>query len=164
MVPKSCRFDAAELGHQPIGDLRRNATHDEVVDALFAPAADDVVTLAQFLQEQRNVVGIVLQIAIHGDHVLAFGVIESGGQRGSLAEVAAQLHHYHAAIDRGNLLQHPEGVVATAIVDKHQLERLAGSFHHDLQAVVELGDILFFVVEGYDYRILRHSTTIIACN
>ena len=136
--------------------MRRDAPHDEVVDALLAPAADDVVALAQLLQEHRNVVGIVLQIAVHGDDVFAFGVIEARGQRGGLAEVAAQLDHHHAAVDRGNLLQHPEGVVAAAVVDEDQLERLAGGFHDHLQAVVELGDVLFFVVKRYDDGVLRH--------
>ena len=128
----------------------------EVVDALLAPAADDVVTLAQLLQEQGNVVGIVLQVAVHGDDVLALGVIEAGGQRRGLPEIAAQLDHHHAAVDGGNLLQHPEGVVAAAVIDEDQLERLAGRFHHHLQPVVEFGDVLFFVVERYDDGVLEH--------
>ena len=88
-------------------------------------------------------------------------VIEAGRQRRGLAEVAAQLHDHHAAIDRGNLLQHPEGIVAAAVVDEHQLERLARSFHHHLQAVVELGDVLFLVVKRDDDGVLKHRFSII---
>src|ERR1700677_428777 len=36
--------DAGKLGHEPVGTTGRNAAHDEVVDALLAPSADDVVT------------------------------------------------------------------------------------------------------------------------
>ena len=99
--------------------------------------------------------GIVLQIAVHRDHVLALRMIKSGGKRGSLTEIAAELDDEQPAVDRGNLLQHPEGVVATAIVHEHQLEVLARSFHHHLQSVVQLGYVLFFVVKGYDNRVLE---------
>ncbi len=91
-------------------------------------------------------------------------VIESRSQRGSLPEVAAQFDDHYATVDRGNLLQHPEGIVAAAVIDKYQLERLTGSFHYDLQPVVELGDILFFVMERYDDGILGHRLSIITSN
>src|SRR5205085_12661262 len=42
---------AAELGHEPVGDSRRNAAHDEIVNALLAPSADDVVSLFQLFEE-----------------------------------------------------------------------------------------------------------------
>ena len=155
------QVDAAEFGHQPVGDLRRQSPHDEVVDALLAPAADDVVTLAQLVEEQRNVVGIVLQIAVHRDDVFALSVVKARGERRGLPEVAAQLYHHNAAIDTGDLLQQPEGVVAAAVIHKHQLERLAGCFHDRLQPVVQLGDVFFFVVEGYDDGILKHRLFII---
>ena len=100
---------------------------------------------------------IVLQVAIHGDDVLALGVVEAGGQRRGLAKVAAQLDYDDAAIHRGDLLQHPEGVVAAAVVHEHQLERLTGGFHHRLQAVIKLGDVLFLVVEGHDDGVLEHG-------
>ncbi len=105
--------------------------------------------------------GIVLQIAVHGDHVLAFGVIEARGQRRGLSEVAAQLHHDNPAIDGGNLLQQPKGVVLAAVVDEHQLERLTRSFHYDLQTIVKLGDILLFIMKRDDDGILKHRIFII---
>ena len=151
------QLHAAQLGHQPVGDLGRNPPHDKVINALLAPAADDVVSLAQLLQEHGNVVGIVLQVAIHGDDVFAFSMIETGRQRGGLPEVAAQFDHYDAPVHRGNLLQHPEGIVVAAVVHEDQLERLVGGFHNHLEAVIELGYVLFFVVEGYDDGVLKHG-------
>src|SRR5215469_16507749 len=43
--PEIVNVDAAELGHQPVRASRGDAPQPEIVDALFAPAADDVVTL-----------------------------------------------------------------------------------------------------------------------
>ena len=93
---------------------------------------------------------IVLQVAIHGDDVVALGVIESGGQSGGLSEVAAQLDHDDPAVDRGDLLQQRKRIVAAAIVDENQLEGLSGGFHDHPQAVVQLGYVLFFVMKRYD--------------
>jgi len=61
--PKVVNVDARELRHEPVGAARRNAPHHEVVDALPAPTADDVVAFFQFFQKQGNLAGIVLQIA-----------------------------------------------------------------------------------------------------
>ena len=69
-----------QLSHQPIGAARGDAAHPQVVEPALAPAADDVVALGQFLQELRDIFGIVLQVAIHGDDVLALGMVEAGGQ------------------------------------------------------------------------------------
>src|SRR5260370_40653026 len=81
--------DAADFRHHPVGDARGNAAHPEIVDANFAPSADDVVAGGNLFQEQRNVVGIVLQIAIHGDDVLSAGMVEPGRESSGLAEVSA---------------------------------------------------------------------------
>ena len=78
------------------------------------------------------------------------GVVEAGGQCRSLAEVAAQLDHQHAAVDRGNLFQQLVGAVTGAIVDQHQLKALAHLLHDLLQARIEGGHVLFFVVERDD--------------
>src|ERR1700693_5394413 len=86
-------IDSADLGHHPVGDARGDAAHPEIVDAHFAPSADDVIASGNFFQKQWDIVGVVLQIAIHGDDVLAAGMIETGCQSGGLAKVPAQLHH-----------------------------------------------------------------------
>ena len=52
-----------------------------------------------------NLAGVVLQVAVHGDDELALRVVEAGGQRRGLAEVAAQFDDQHPAIDRSNLLE-----------------------------------------------------------
>src|SRR5581483_9359002 len=86
--------DAAQLGHQPVGAARGEAAQHEVVDANLAPAGNDVEAFVNFLDEQRNIVGIVLEVAIHGEHVIALRVVKSRCEGGGLAEVAPQLYDY----------------------------------------------------------------------
>ena len=52
-------------------------------------------------------------------------------------------------------------MIAAAIVDEDEFERLLRGLHDCLQAVVELRNILLFVVKRDYYRVLKHSLTII---
>ena len=96
--------------------------HDEVVDALLAPSGDDIVTLVELLNECRNVIGIVLKVAVHGKDVLAGGVIETGRQCRRLTEVPPQLDYKHAAVHGSYLLKQFVGPVSRTIVDQYHLE------------------------------------------
>ena len=150
-------IDAAEFGHHPVGDPGRNAAHPEIIDADFAPAADDVVPRGNFFEEERDVSGVVLQIAIHGDDVFAAGVVETCGQSGGLAEVPAKFNDCDPAVDCGDFAQHRKGVVARTIVDENDLEGLTCGLHDDLQAIVEIGDVFLLVMQRYDDGVFRHS-------
>src|SRR5579871_6921561 len=109
-------INAAEFCHHPVRDTRGEAPQPEIIDAHLAPSADDVVTSRNLFEEQRNVVGIVLKIAIHGDDVLATRVVESGGKACCLPKIPAQLDHGHAAVDGCDFAQHRERVVARSVV------------------------------------------------
>src|SRR6266567_7644523 len=95
----------AKFSHQPVGAARRNAAQPEVVDADFAPAAYDVVALGNFLKEQGDVRGIMLQIAVHGDDVLTASMIEACGQCRSLPKIPSQADNRDPAVHPGNLAQ-----------------------------------------------------------
>ena len=153
--------DAAEDRHEPVGDARGNAAEEEVVAALLAPAADDVVALFELGEEVGDLVGVVLQVAVHGEDEVALGVVEAGGEGGGLAEVAAELDDEDAAVDGSDLFKQAVGAVAGAIVDEDQLEGFADLLHDGLEAVVERGDVLFFVVERNDDGIFRHDLMIL---
>src|ERR1700722_4093464 len=81
--------DAAERGHQPVRDEGGDAAEEEVVAALTAPSADHVVALFELGEEPGNLVGVVLQVAVHGQDEVALRMVEAGGKGGGLAEVAA---------------------------------------------------------------------------
>src|SRR6266566_6000241 len=109
---KIVNVHSAQLGHQPVGAARRNTAQPEIIDPLLAPAADNVVTLGNFLQKNRYVGGVVLQVAVHGDNVLAARMVKASCQRGSLAEVAAKSYHRHTAIHRCDFAQQVKASVS----------------------------------------------------
>ena len=80
MVPKSWMSTPLRAGHEPVGDARGDAAEDEVVGALGAPAADDVVALFELGEEVGDLVGVVLEVAVHGEDEVALGVVEAGGE------------------------------------------------------------------------------------
>ena len=122
-----------------------------------APAADDVVALFEFGEEVGDFVGVVLEVAVHGEDDLALGVVEAGSEGGGLAEVAAELDDEDAAVYGGDLFEQAVGAVAGAVVDEDELEGFADLLHHGLEAVVEGGDVFFLVMEWNDDGIFRHS-------
>src|ERR1700723_3055588 len=147
---------ATQLGHQPVGAARGNAAHPEIVDAILAPAANNIVALGNFFEKKRNVGGIVLQVAVHGDDIFASGMIESGSEAGRLAKVAAQLNDGHAAIDGGDFFQQGEWAVDGSVIDQHHLEHLAARLHQGLKPRVEIGGVLLLVVQGNYDGIFEH--------
>src|ERR1700727_1291216 len=70
-------IDSAESGHEPVGAAGRNAAEEEVVSALGTPTADDVVALFELGEEVWDLVGRVLEVAVHGKDELALGVVEA---------------------------------------------------------------------------------------
>src|SRR3984957_699529 len=55
--------NTGEARHDPVGAGRGNAAQDEVVDANFAPAGDDIIPLIELFYKSWNVIGIVLKVA-----------------------------------------------------------------------------------------------------
>ena len=92
----------------------------------------------------------MLQIAVHGDDHVALGVIESGGQRRCLAEIATQPDASHARIKRGNLPENRRRAVYAAVIDKDQFIVFAEIFQHFRQTAIKNGQILFFIMKGDD--------------
>ena len=133
----------------------------QVVGTLGAPAADDVVAFFELGEEGGDLVGIVLEVAVHGEDVVALGVIEPGGEGRGLTEVATELDDEDAAVDGGDLFEEAIGSVAGTIVDKDQFEGLADLFHDGLEAIVESCDVLLFVMERNDDGIFRHALMIL---
>ena len=153
--------DVAEDRHEPVGRARGNAAHDEVVAAMLAPATDDVVAFFQFGEEVGDLVGVVLEIAVHGEDEVALGVVEAGGEGGGLAEVAAELDDENPTVDGGDFFKQAVGAVAGSIVDEDQFEGFADLLHYGFESVVEGGDVFFFVMERNDDGIFRHGLMIL---
>jgi hypothetical protein len=86
-------------------------------------------------------------------------MVKAGSQGRGLAEVAAQLDHEHAAVHGGYFFQQLVGAVVGAIVDQHQLEVVAHLLHHLLEASVQGGDILLFIVKRHDDGVFHHASS-----
>src|SRR4029450_4737424 len=126
----------AKFCHHPVGNAGWDATQPEIVDTLLAPAGYDVIALADLLEDHGDVGGVVLQVAIHSDDVLASCVVKSCGESGGLPEVAAQFHHRHTAVDGSDFAQQGEGAIDRSVVDKNDLATLAVRPHHPPPTIV----------------------------
>ena len=158
--------DARELRHQPVGDLRRHAARPQVVHALLAPAADDVVAFVELREQLRNFLGRVLQIAVHGDDHLAGGGVESGGERGRLPVVARKADRAHVRVARRQHLERLRRAVAAAVVHVDDFRSATDQKEHRREAARELLDRPRFVEERDDDRQLQAAcglTTHVLC-
>src|SRR5262245_21643760 len=158
--------DSRRARHQLVRDPRRKRAQEAVL-AVLTPATDHVVTFFELRQKARDVFRLMLQVAVHGDDHVALGVIESGGQRRCLAEIAPQPYACHARIERGDLPEDHRRAICAAVIDEDQLIVFAETFHHFRQTAIKYGHILFFVMKGDDdgvrtfhfKKLLRKPTT-----
>ena len=92
----------------------------------------------------------MLQIAVHSDDHVALGVIESGGERRGLAEIAPQPDACHTRVERGDLPENRRRAICAAVIDEDQFIVFAETFHHFRQTAIKNGQILFFVMKRDD--------------
>ena len=91
--------------------------------AIATPAADDVVSLVDLLEEERDVGRVVLKVTVHGDDHVAPGMVEARRHRCRLPVVAAQPDELQRASSSASLVRSTEGVIAASVVDHDDLER-----------------------------------------
>jgi hypothetical protein len=98
---------AGDAGDQAVGDLGGDLAQDHAVLAVLAPAGHQVEIFAeQTADHARNVDGVVLEVAVHGDDDVAAGRVEPRLHGRGLLEVAHQGHDaYVGAIAQGRLLE-----------------------------------------------------------
>jgi len=154
-------IDAAERRHEQIRGTGGDAAQEKIVSTLCAPAADDIISFFQLCQEVGDLLWVVLKVTVHRQDEVPLGVIEACSEGGGLAEVSPELYDEDTTVYCSDLLEEPVGSVTGAVVDKYQLESVTDLLHHSLEAVIESGYVLFFVMEGYDDRIFRHFTMIL---
>jgi hypothetical protein len=74
-------------------------------------------------------------------------MVETSLERRGLAEIAAQPHNNDALIIPRDLGKQAVGAVLAAVIDKHNLKRLADGIHHVNDLDVELRDCFFLIEE-----------------
>ena len=133
--------------------IRDGSRRARAVLAVAPPAADDVVSLVDLLEEQRDVGRVVLEVAVHRHDDAPLRVVESGRHRRRLAVVAAQLDDLESRVVATRVAQArdtcrlvlPSSTTMTSNDTTESVQRL-------LEARAELVDVVFLVMDGDDDR------------
>src|SRR3954451_20109409 len=100
---------------------RGDALERALPQSLLADGVDDVDPVAPAREHFRDHLGRVLEVAVeHHDHVTA-GVLEPGGQRRLVAEVAGEADDLHPRVARRGGRHRVAGAVLRTVVDEDQL-------------------------------------------
>ena len=103
----------------------------------------------------------MLEVAIHGDYVFSAGMVETGCEAGGLTKVTSQADYRDAAVYGGDFAEQVERAIGRAVVYQYQLEGFPVGLHYCFEAVVEVGYVLLFVMQGDDDRVSWHDGSII---
>ena len=109
--------DAGRERNHPVRDHRRQPPREEGILAVLPPPAGDVVAAIERRDERRDVARIVLKVAVGGDDHASPRVVEAGGERRRLAEIAPEPDHAQPVVDRLQLPENLKALVGAAIVD-----------------------------------------------
>ena len=153
-----------------LGDFLPRAQIDQRVEPMHAGAAqpglvlavrlggvDHVVAVIEPARDQRlDQIGRMLAVAVHEQHGAEPGVIETGEQRGLLAEIARQRDHLHVERIGDERMGDLAGGVGAAVVDVDdfgaQPARGLEPARHGGDALVQGGEALGLVEYRHDDR------------
>jgi len=156
-------IDVGKPAEEPVEQPRREALRC----AVGAPAPAryyHVVALARPGVEPRDLLGPVLQVAVHHHHPVPVAVVESRGDAVVLAEIAAELDAFHPRVPAREALDDLPRAVAPAVLDHDDLEILRDARERGEKPAVELLEAALGAVDrrddgevGHDrgYRLLR---------
>jgi len=142
--------DAGDAADEGVGEPGGYGAGDEAVFAVFAPAAYHVDVFGELGKEGWDVVGVVLEVGVHGDDEGVSGVIDAGGEGGGLAEVALEEDGANAGIGGGDVEDEAGGVVGAAVVDEDEFVGVAVALAGFGYTLVEGLDAARFIVGGGD--------------
>ena len=146
-----------EPAHHAIERRRGRLLEARLAGARSARAVDDVVTFAPVPHEGRNQLGRILQVGIDDDDRIGVGMVEAGGERELLAEIARQLQRRHARIGLAQRAHDRVGIVAAAVVDVEHFAVEIEPVEHGGKTRVEIAQALALVVRGHDDGELGHG-------
>ncbi len=115
------QFHAGSFRHHPVGDARRDFAQKGIIHAMLTPSAGDVEAFIDLGEQRRNILGRVLQIAIHRDDDVALRFVESRGERRGLSEVAAQADYLEPSIGLHQIREQLETAIRGSVVHEQNL-------------------------------------------
>ena len=113
--------DAREAAEHPVDHTGRQRPAPRVAPRCARPAGDVGAGLDR-VDEQRQILGGVLEVAVHRHEDVAARADETRVHRRVLAEVALEPDRAHAPVGRVDALELGESRVGRAVVDEDQLE------------------------------------------
>ena len=116
--------------------------------ALLADGVDDVAARAPVVEHLGDQLRRILEVGVEHHDGIARGVVEAGGQRRLVAEVARQVDDAHARVGGRDAVERLRRAVGRAVVDEHELER--EPVERAADARVELVDRRLLVVDRCD--------------
>ncbi len=114
--------DDRDAGEQPVEQVRGEAARRGIGRAVAAQRDHHVVAIVPLRDEIAHEFRRVLQVGVDRDDGIAACVVEAGGQRDLLAEVARQRDDANPRIARGEGGKHRERRITAAVVDEHRLD------------------------------------------
>ncbi len=138
---RGARREQAEIAGI-FGDLVARAPVEQRVERLAGEPAQRGLVLAVGLRGVDDVVAAIepvadqrfdqrrrmLPVAVHEQHRAEARMIEAGGERCLLAEIARQRDHLHVERARGQLARDSKRVVAAAVIDVDDFDRELARF------------------------------------
>ena len=140
----------ADAVQQAVEQARGGALDGGLAVAHPARGIDHVVALAPARDHLRDQFRRVLQVGVDRHHGGAGGMIQAGGERHLLAEVARQVDDLDAGLARVPVQQALEGVVAAAVVDADDLPAASGLVEDAADTFEEGVEVVGLVVHRRD--------------
>src|SRR6266568_7198662 len=130
-----CLESAAEVAEPHAGDACDQPVRDpgrkdasRIVSPVATPSAHNVVSLVDLLEEVRDVMWVVLQVAVQEDQHVAAAEVDPRLHGRRLPEVAAKADDPGPRVPRRKLPELVGAPVAAAVVDIQDLEGGAEGF------------------------------------
>jgi len=149
-TPEVVDVGAGESGQSGL-DVRRDRLRYRVLP-VATPAADAVVPVGQFVEESRDIGGVVLSVRVHRDDEFARGLFDAGVERRALSEVARQQHADDFLVFGRQVQDGLPRPVRAAVVDDDHLDRPVDGVvvEHSQYLGDEVGDVVRLVVRRED--------------
>lgn len=131
---------------------RSDALHEARVLRGGADGLHDVVPFLPLPDEFRDERRRVLHVPVHGDDRVAVGEIHAAGDGNLVAEIPRKRNGPHMGIRRGERAELLLRAVRGSVIDVEDLVIHAEVLHHAGHCIVEIDDVIFFIVYRGDDR------------
>ena len=123
---------------------------EDVFLAFLADRIDDVVPHAPELNELRDDLGGILEVAVHDDDPPALCAVEPRRDSGLMSEIAAEVHGDETGVSLGDRVDPRRSDVSAAVVDEDDLVRLLERVQDRAEPSVKLVYRLLLVEKRHD--------------